>query len=66
MKDRCEITNSECTAVEAGFYDCGDSCPIGKYENSNRINDNGVFVFNATCKYCNSSRAEQAAYNRQI
>ena len=52
----CFLTHKKCRAQDAGFWDDGDSCPIGKYKNSNRQEGQQICI-DDTCRYYGNKRA---------
>ena len=56
---KCYLTHEKCTAVSAGYWDNGDSCPIGKYESSTRTGADGITIIDDNCRYCGISRYKE-------
>jgi hypothetical protein len=63
MPHKCSLTRDYCPAKAGGFWDGGDSCPIRKYQHSNRYFESGeitgaaVGIFDDTCRYYGIERA---------
>lgn len=66
MNYKCYLTRERCPADDPDIDD-GDSCPIGKYQNSNRKTPDG-FLFDNTCRYYGIARAKelQKHYTREV
>lgn len=58
MPGKCLLTGEYCKAVDAGFWDYGDSCPIRRYKNSTRQEEDALYI-NDTCRYYGIARAKE-------
>ncbi len=59
MAYKCFITRDYCKAIDAGFWDNGDSCPIQRYKNSSYEIEQDYFYISDTCRYYGIERAKE-------
>lgn len=69
---KCALTCDRCGAIEGGFWDSGDSCPIGAYKDSSRYYDPGesksgaIWRIDGLCRYYGIARAERLNAKRFV
>ena len=59
---KCSLTHEKCGAVDAGFWDDGDSCPLRRYKSSSRLEreqEEDVILIDDTCRYYGIARTKE-------